>query len=516
MITEDQSRVIEFLTSPSTHGGVHVDRIDTHTAILVLAGSRVYKLKRAVRFDYLDFSTPERRRHFCDAEVRLNRRTAASLYRGVLPITREGSEGLALGGTGAAVDWVVEMNRFPQEGLFDRLAAEGRLNPDVMPPLASAIASFHALANRRSDHGGRAGMAWVIEGNAAGLAEFGDAALDASACALMTRGALRELDAQAQLLETRRTAGFVRECHGDLHLRNIVLLDGRPTLFDCIEFNERLSCTDVLYDLAFLLMDLWRRALPAHANAVWNRYLFDTGDIDAAPLLPLFLSCRAAVRSKTSATAAHLQSEARRKAELQGVAREYLAMAEAFLHPPAPRLIAIGGFSGSGKSVLARSLAPGIGSVPGATILRSDEIRKQLRGMRTHDRLEADAYAPAVSRLVYETMQERATRLLRSGLSVIVDGVYARPEDRSGIEHVAATASVSFDGLWLDAPESTLIERIERRQLDASDANVDVVRTQRAQGAGRIGWHRLDASIPLEQVRDRASDCLHAQPASTR
>ena len=361
MLTEDQTDVIEFLAAPSAHGTAPVERIDTHSAIVFLAGERAYKLKRAVRFDYLDFSTVERRRAMCDAEVRLNRRTAPDIYRGVVPITREPGGALALGGSGPPIDWVVEMNRFPQEALFDRLAAAGRLDLELMPPLAAAIAEFHRIAEPRTDHGGKPGMEWVIEGNAVGFAEYGANVLDPLACRRLTEASRAELDHRGALLDERRASGFVRQCHGDLHLRNIVLLDGRPTLFDGVEFNDKIACTDVLYDLAFLLMDLWRRGLPRHANAVWNRYLAETGEFSGLSLLPLFLSCRAAVRAKTSATAARLQPDVRRGNELQALAREYLAMAEGLLNPPRPCLIAIGGFSGTGKSTLALGLAPSVG-----------------------------------------------------------------------------------------------------------------------------------------------------------
>ncbi|HUE85239.1 MAG TPA: AAA family ATPase [Vicinamibacterales bacterium] len=512
MITEDQTATIDFLASPSAHGGARVERIDTHASVVFLAGDRAYKLKRAVLFDYLDFSTVERRRALCEAEVRLNRRTAPALYRGVMAVTRERDGSLALGGTGTPVDWVVEMNRFDQEALLDRLAAAGRLDVGLMPALATAVAGLHTVADRRADHGGKAGMAWVIEGNAAGFAEYGAGYLDPAAHGRVTDDAYTELALQGTLLDVRRDAGFVRHCHGDLHLRNIVLLDGRPTLFDGVEFNDEISCTDVLYDLAFLLVDLWRRHLPRHANAVWNRYLAETGELASLRLLPLFLSCRAAVRAKTSATAATFQSDARRRGELQELAREYLAMADDLLHPPPPCLVAIGGLSGSGKSTLALGLAPSLGAAPGAVALRSDEIRKRLCGVASLERLGPEGYSSQVSERVYATLAEQAGVVIREGQSAIVDAVYARPADRLDIERAAVDASVPFVGFWLDAPESTLIARAELRRNDPSDADAGVIRMQRAQQTGAIGWHRLDASLPAGLVLQTANTYLRARP----
>ena len=499
-LAEDQAGVIDFLASAATHGGVTVERIDTHASIVFLAGGRAYKLKRAVRFDYLDFSTVERRRALCEAEVRLNRRTAPTLYRGVVAVTRETDGSFALAGRGEPIDWVVEMNRFPEEALFDRLASVNRLSVELMPPLAEAIAEFHVSAEHRRDHGGRAGMSWVIEGNAAGFEDFGRACLDPSVASRVIDNSRRELDRRAELLERRRESGFVRQCHGDLHLRNIVLLDGRPTLFDGVEFNDEISCTDVLYDLAFLLMDLWRRHLPRHANAVWNRYLFETEDLTGTSLLPLFLSCRAAVRAKTSATAARLHTDEQRRREQEVMAREYLALAGRLLHPHQPCLVAVGGFSGSGKSTLALNLAPSLGAVPGAVVLRSDELRKRLCGVPPLQRLGPEGYSAQVSEGVYSTLAEQAELVLRAGHSVIADAVYARPADRDVIEQVAAATSTPFVGLWLDAPESLLIDRTAQRHDDASDADATIVRMQRRQDTGDIRWHRLAASAPTAAV----------------
>src|SRR5215475_13940276 len=193
MITEDQSEVIAFLSEPSSHGGAPVEKIETHSAVVFLSGNRAWKLKRAVRYDYLDFSTLERRRDMCEAEMKINRRTAPDLYLGVVSVTREHDGTLALGGVGPPIDWVLQMVRFDQEALFDRLAVSGRLDMQLMRSLASAIAQFHSIAERRLDRGGRAGMAWVIDGNAAGFASQGSGILDADRCVSLTRNARTSL-----------------------------------------------------------------------------------------------------------------------------------------------------------------------------------------------------------------------------------------------------------------------------------------------------------------------------------
>lgn len=504
MITEDQAAVIDFLALPATHGGHAVERIDTHTALVFLAGTRAWKLKRAVRFDYLDFSTADRRRTMCEAEVRLNRRTAPALYRRVVPVTRAADGSLSLAGTGVPVDWVIEMNRFEQDSLLDRRAEQGRLDLALMTPLGAAVARFHQAAERRTDHGGSAGMLWVIDGNAAGFAEYGADILPASTCARVTRDARVELARHRGLLDTRRSAGCVRQCHGDLHLRNIVLLDEAPTLFDAVEFNDEIACIDVAYDLAFLLMDLWRRGLPRHANAVWNGYLAETADFESVSLLPLFLSCRAAVSAKTSATAARVQRDSGRAGELRASAQDYLRLAESLLHPPDPHVIAIGGLSGSGKSTLALALAPEVGAAPGAVVLRSDAIRKRLCGVPPLERMGPEGYIAEISQKVYAVAARLAESVVRGGHSVIVDAVFANPQDRAAIENVAARTGAPFTGVWLDAPAAVLFERTSHRVADVSDATPDVIRLQLSQDTGAIPWNRLDASAASDAVLQTA------------
>jgi aminoglycoside phosphotransferase family enzyme/predicted kinase len=508
MLADDQSEVIEFLASPVTYGVATVDRIDTHTSVVFLAGSRAYKLKRAVHFDYVDFSSLERRRYCCEAEVRLNRRTAPTLYKGVVPVARSANGGLSLGGEGDVIEWLVEMQRFDQDRLLDRLAAEGRLDVDVMETLANGVVDLHGVAATRTDHGGAKGMEWVVEGNAASFGECRAEELNRGERANVIAHTRQELERQAGLLERRRLAGYVRECHGDLHLRNVVLLDGRPTLFDGVEFNDEISCIDVLYDLAFLLMDLWRRRLPHHANVVVNRYVAESGEFEGLTLLPLFLSCRAAVRAKTSVSAARVQTDAASGRELYESAREYLRMADELLRPAKPLLIAIGGFSGSGKSSVAKGIAPAFGAPPGALIVRSDEIRKRLCGVPLLERLGPEGYTADVSRRVYETLAQRARDGILNGRAVVADAVFADQTQRRMMERIASDLGVTFVGCWLSAPEEVLVARAEQRQHDPSDADATVVHRQHRHGTEPIDWPVVDATGTKDAVVEAVSNLL--------
>jgi aminoglycoside phosphotransferase family enzyme/predicted kinase len=509
--SDDQREVIAFLSTPEAYrSALPIERIDTHISVVWLVGDRAYKLKRAVHFDYANFSTIELRRAACEGEVRLNRRTAPALYLGVRPVTRESHGRLALGGGGTPVDWVVEMVRFDQQTLFDRLAERHALDAGHMEGLADAIARLHQEATRRLDHGGRAGLAWVLDGNAQSFAEQGATILDPAGCARLTDNARAALEQHADRLEARKRDGFVRECHGDLHLRNICIVGGLPTLFDAVEFNDEISCIDVLYDLAFLLMDLWRRDLREHANRVFNEYLLRTLDLENLSLLPLFLSCRAAVRAKTSVSAAAVQTDARQRLDLETASRQYLALAQRLLRPVPPCLLAIGGLSGAGKTTLARRLAPAVGMAPGALVLRSDLVRKMLLAVAPTTRLGPEGYTTDVTTRVYRSMAERAMVALAAGHSVIADAVFANPADREEIAAAARRAGVRFMGLWLDGPQDVLAERLRQRVGDASDATADVLDRQLRAGVGALNWPRLDGSGHPDNVQQSAISVVRA------
>jgi uncharacterized protein len=504
MVTADQSDVIAFLEAPSTHGGATVERIDTHASIVFLTGARAWKLKRAVRYDYLDYSTLDRRHDMCEAELQINRRTAPDLYRAVVPITRTPNGGLDIGGSGVPVEWLLEMVRFDQERVLDRLASRHQLDVSAMAPLGASLAAFHSSADIHYQHGGAAGIGSVIDGNARGFAEQGVGILDARSGATLTQTQRDAAAAHADLLEARRTGGHVRRGHGDLHLRNIVMLDAGPTLFDAVEFNDDIAIIDVLYDIAFLVMDLWRRGLPDHASAVWNRYMSETLDFGGLPLMPLFMSCRAAIRAKTSATAASLDADHVRRSGLENAAREYLTLAGRLLSPSSSCIVAIGGLSGSGKSTLARALAPLLGSPPGALIVRSDEVRKQMFGIDPAAHLGPDGYTVEATARTYRHVDERAVGIARTNSIAIVDAAFLDAPRRAGVERAAAHAGIPLVGLWLEAPERQRVERVIGRDADPSDADASVARQQSQFELGAVGWHRVEASGPPASVLERA------------
>jgi uncharacterized protein len=301
-----QDALIAFLSDGCSFGmaGAAVERITTHAAIIFLVGERAYKMKRAVRYSFLDFTTFDRRKRALESELELNRRTAPMLYLRVVPVTHEDCGALALAGSGEPVEWLLEMVRFDQDARLDQVARRSELTPAIVDQLAAEIAAFHERAPARAEYGGHAGMQEVIEGNAEDFAALPPDILPADQRLRLTARCRDELARQRELLEQRRRTGRVRRCHGDLHLGNIVLLDGRPVLFDCLGFDESLASTDTLYDLAFLLMDLQHQGLPRFAQRLSNGYLDETWDDAGLALLPLFLACRAAVRAKVLGFAA--------------------------------------------------------------------------------------------------------------------------------------------------------------------------------------------------------------------
>ena len=504
MVRISQTDVINFLTDPATHSGSPVRRIDTHASVVFLAGGLAYKLKRAIRYSYLDYSTVEARRKACEAELTLNQRTAPEVYLRVTPICENADGALQLGGADTVIDWVVVMRRFDDEFLFDRLAQRKALTLDHMLELAGEIADFHRAAEVDRQAGGATAIAEVIRGNLANLSAHAPGIFALAGIEALRKRSEIAMGQVSGLLDRRRAEGRVRLCHGDLHLRNVCLIGGKPVLFDCIEFNRELACIDVLYDLAFLLMDLEERHLRPLANAAFNRYLDLTDEGDGIPAIPLFLSVRAAVRAHVTATAAKLDAAPETRDRLAAEARQYLQLALDLIKPVSPVLIAIGGLSGTGKTTLAYNLAPRFGAAPGARVLRTDILRKRLAGERLTARLPAAAYTEEATQGVYYALFDQSAAMLASGHGVIADGVFARENERRAIEAIAAGQDVPFAGLWLEATLPVLEQRVEGRRADASDATVEVVRRQQGYEIGHMSWRRIDASGSAGGVAKRA------------
>jgi uncharacterized protein len=498
MLVGNQSDVIAFLTDRLTAQSTEVELISTHASLIFLGDDRAFKMKRAVQYPYLDFSTPEKRLACCQAEVELNQRTAPHLYLGVQTITRKSDGSLILGGTGPVVDAVVEMRRFGQDALFDTMARNGTLTPRLMTELARQITKLHQGAAVSFTHCGSAGIAAVLDINDRGLRDTSLISAEAAGgFADLFRQALGQ---HAECLEQRRRAGKVRRCHGDLILRNICLIDGVPTLFDCLEFNEALATIDVLYDLAFLLMDLWHRDQREFANLVYNRYLDECDEADGLALVSFFMAIRAAVRAHVTAAQAN-DAPPEAQEPLHTEARAYFDLAADLLKSVDPMLVALGGFSGTGKSTMASLVAPCIGVPPGARVLNTDRIRKRMYGLPVEVCLPKAAYRPDISQKVYAALRRDAAGVLGAGSAVVADAVFDRTAERHAIEALAKVSGVPFNGFWLDAPETTLLRRVEERRNDPSDATAQVLAAQIRRGPGKMAWQRIDAVAEPSQVR---------------
>lgn len=507
----DQSEAEAFLGSREAYGLAQgaVERIDTHAAVVFLAGNRAYKIKRAVKYPYLDFSTLAQREAACRHEVELNRRTAPEIYLGVCAVRRSARGGLYLergktnGSLDPVVEWAVEMRRFDRENMLDRLAERGALQDGLLEDLARAIASFHAAAApSENDDDPVKSFIDIVRGNDLAYDEY-KGLFPREASLAFTRKSLAWIEDHRGVISARASEGKIRHCHGDLHLANIVMLGACPRLFDAIEFDDRIATIDVFYDLAFLLMDLWERDCHHAANVVFNRYLAVTEDYGALPLLPLFLATRAAIRAKVSAAQGRRQD-----------AQKYFRYAVGFLTPARAVCIAIGGLSGSGKTSAARVLAPSTGSAPGAVHLRSDLVRKAMFGAADSERLPSSCYDRQTSERVYDTVYRQARQVLEGGHSVIVDAVFSAPNERRAVEEIAEALGVQMKGIWLTAPKPLLKRRVAERKHDASDATPDVVEQQSHYDLGPMTWRRIDNEGPIEALADQLLKDVAERPGA--
>jgi aminoglycoside phosphotransferase family enzyme/predicted kinase len=495
-----QQAVVQFLSQSENypHEAGSISRIETHTAIVFLAGEFAYKLKRAIKLPYLDFSTIEKRRTALQRELEINSSGAPGLYLSILPVARAPDpQGFEIGARGEAADWLLVMRRFDQEALLDTIASKGQLDRAHLASLADTIEHFH----RQTPRAAKTGFADALE-EAAANAEAALSSPDADKIGLHAGPYIAQLRQRLEdhkaLIGEREREGFVRRCHGDLHLKNIVLWQGRPRLFDAIEFDDRLATIDVLYDLAFLLMDLWHRGLRQEANLILNHYFQRAAirELAGLTLLPLFLSLRAAIRAMTGMHGLAVQDAASQPAIVSGI-QGYATLAERLLASGRPNLIAIGGISGTGKTSVAREAAALIGAAPGALILRTDVERKVMRGVALDWPLPADSYTAEARDEVYRRVFKKAETVLNAGHSAIVDAVFPGHAARAQLCELAHRTNANFWGFWLEADPSIVRQRIAGRGAGASDADAAVAEAQLKTVVPPEGWVKIDALAPV-------------------
>lgn len=505
----EQIIVLDALRNPAIWPGrpAKIDVIETHAALIFLAGDAVLKVKRAVTLAYLDFSTLEARRLVCQREIELNAPHAPDLYCGLVPIRQAPDGSISMGGDrGEIVEWGVSMRLFSQDMLLSEMASRGALTTPLMKSLADRVYAYHRAAKREIPASDR--IPAVARSIIAAIAASHVSAVRSKSAEVSMLLSHALADSTAVRMQ-RAEAGCVRRCHGDLHLRNIVLWQGEPVPFDALEFDEELATIDTQYDLAFLLMDADRKGGRVHANTLLNRYLWRSGDpLDLAGLeaLPLFMGLRACVRAMVALDRAAVTTDDDGAHVAHAI--ETLEHAATYLRPIPPSLIAIGGLSGAGKTTLATALAPLIGAAPGALHLRTDLERKWLAGVEELDRLSPDAYSDRQTRATYDRVVERAETTLAAGHSVIVDGVFSAQSERSAMEAIAKRADVPFRGLWLEVAPSLMKARVNKRTSDASDATAAVVDRQLANAPRVHDWTHIDANGPPDEVVQRVRDAL--------
>ncbi|MCL6436797.1 MAG: AAA family ATPase [Leptolyngbyaceae cyanobacterium HOT.MB2.61] len=464
----------EFYSHPVTEP---IQLIQTHVSYVLLTGEFAYKVKKPVNFGFLDFLTLEKRKHFCEEELRLNQRGAAELYLEVLPITQEGNR-LRLGGKGEAVEYVVKMRQFPAGTLFSDLFDQGKLTGELLERLAQVLAQFHASAVTNDyirSFGQVSKIRLAIDENYEQTEKYIGGPQTQQQFDETRAYTNRLFAEQVDLFNQRIENNWIRECHGDVHLRNIALWNDKILLFDCIEFNEPFRFVDVMFDIAYIVMDLDARDRRDLSNLFLNAYLEQMGDWEGLQVLPLYLSRQSYVRAKvTSFLLDDPSIPASVKQECTVTASRYYRLAWEYTKSSQGQLILMAGLSGSGKSTVARQLA----QKSGAIHIRSDAVRKHLAGIPLQEQGGASIYTPEMSQKTYDRLLELGITLAKQGYSVILDAKYDRQAFRQAAIAQAQNHHLPLQILHCTAPSEVLQERLHQRQGDISDATVDLLPKQ--------------------------------------
>ncbi|MEQ1774870.1 MAG: AAA family ATPase [Burkholderiales bacterium] len=488
-VTAGSAPLITALRSPAcyAHPAGHIELLETHISWVILTGQYAYKIKKPVNLGFLDFSTLEARRRCCEEELRLNRRLAPSLYDAVVKITGS-PDAPHVSGEGAAIEYAVRMREFPQSALASRLLTEGAITSKHIDALAARIAGFHAntgVAARGSPYGAPETVIASARENFSALDQLLTDGTAKAPIAELRAWTEHEYHARWTLFVARQTDGYVRDGHGDLHLGNILMLDGQLTPFDCIEFNPALRWIDVMSEIAFLIMDLMDRGHTNFATRFLNAYLESADDYEGLKVLRFYLVYRAMVRAKVHGLrAAQSDISSTERARLLEACRGYIALAQRCANSACPAIILMHGMSGSGKSVVAQALAETFGAIR----LRSDIERKRLSGLdplaRSGSKLASGIYTGELTLDTYNRLLDIARRATNAGYATVVDATFLKRWQRDLFRIEARMRGIPFAIVDVTAPEAALLARIANRAAagsDASEADQAVLTYQLAQ-----------------------------------
>jgi uncharacterized protein len=456
-----------------------IQLMQTHASTILLTGEFVYKLKKPVNFGFLDYSTLAKRQHFCQEELRLNQRGAQELYLEVVAISKNGDR-YCLGNDGEIVDYAVKMVQFPQENLLSNMFESGRLAPEDIEEMGRVVAEFHSRARTDeyiSSFGQIDRIKASIDDNYRQTEKYIGRAQTQQQFAETKAYTDRFLTEHSQLFLDRIVGGFIRECHGDLHLRNICFWQDKILLFDCIEFNKPFRFVDTMYDLAFAVMDLEARGGKDLANRFLNTYAEQTGDWAGLQVLPMYLSRQAYVRAKVTSFLLDdpsISSEDRTTAAQ--TAADYYRQAWEYTRSRQGRLIMMTGLSGAGKSTVGKQITRQLGGVH----LRSDAVRKHLGGIPLLAKGDDSLYTPAMTAQTYQQVLELGDKLAAHGFTVILDAKYDRQSLRAAVVDLATTREIPLQIVYCMAPEEVLRDRLAHRTGDIADATVDLLASQQA------------------------------------